>query len=254
MKNRSIIFIIVLIMSSLAQVVSDIYLPSLPALSQAMQVSAHLVQLSLFSFTMGLSVSLLFYGAISDAFGRKPPAIFGLSLCIVGSIICVTAHNITIFNIGRAIQGIGAGAGLASRVIIRDMFSGTALAKLGSYLSIANIGIMTGAPFLGGDLQHWFGWHASFIFLIIYTVSALVLLLSLLPETNQHKHRDHLRWTVIKANLTQLRQSKLFISRVFIIFLTYAGVLAWLTAGPIVLHQKYGGRQWVLAGYVCLLG
>ncbi|WP_162902290.1 multidrug effflux MFS transporter [Facilibium subflavum] len=248
-----IILILILILANLSQVVSDIYLPSLPFIAQAMKVSHSLVQLSLFSFMTGLAVAVLFSGLLSDAIGRKKPIIAGLIVCIIGSLICISSHSIVIFNIGRALQGFGAGVAMSpGRAIFRDIFDGKKLAIMGSYLTIANIGIMTAAPFLGGYLQQWFNWHASFIFITWYAIVTLVAVLWLLPETHQYKHRDHIKPAVIKANLLTLAYSAVFIKSAFCIFFVFAAVFAWLTAGPVIL-QVYYGLMPIEFGWFCVV-
>ncbi len=115
MKNNALLFAIILLLTSLSQVLSDIYLPSLPFIASSFGVSTHLVQLSLFYFMSGLAVSQLFYGSLSDAYGRKYPLIAGLILCVFGSFICLFATNITTFNLGRILQGVGTGAGIRNQ-------------------------------------------------------------------------------------------------------------------------------------------
>lgn len=252
-QHRSIIFLIILVMTSLAQVMSDIYLPSLPHIAVSLKVSTHLVQLSLFGFMAGFAISQFFYGPLSDAFGRRWPTIIGVAICFIGSLFCLHAHSILAFNIGRAIQGLGAGAGMAlSRTVMRDIYSGSELAKIGSYLSIIVVGIMTAAPFAGGYLQHWFGWRASFAVLSVYSIIILLLISFGLPETNQHKHRDHLKWQNVRTNIHSLVSHRDFRRYAFIIFVSYANILAWLTAGPIVLQNK-DGMSPVSFGWFCLV-
>ncbi len=235
------VLVTVLLLATLTPVISDLYLPSLPFIAQAFQVSARDVQLSLFYYLTGLALSQLIYGPLSDAIGRKVPLMVGLSLCVVGSVICFSAQSIEFLNAGRVVQGIGAGSGIAiSRSIMRDVFSGSKLAKMSSYLSIANIAVITSAPFLGGYLQEWFHWRAGFIFLTGYTLFILFLVKQALPETGHSIQKEGFKLKVFKENVKFLLRSPIF--RIFtgIILLTYANVFAWLTTGPILLQTKHG--------------
>src|SRR5205814_8597410 len=58
----------------------DMYLPSFPTIANNFSVGINLVQLTLASFLVGLAVGQMFYGPLSDRFGRKPPLYFGLGL------------------------------------------------------------------------------------------------------------------------------------------------------------------------------
>lgn len=253
-------FAIILMLASIGQVVSDIYLPSLPYISSDLDVSVRLIQLSLFTFMLGLSISQLFYGPISDAIGRKAPLLVGISICIAGCVLVMFVNNIYLFNLSRFIQGVGAGAGLAlSRSILRDLYYGKNLAKVGSYLSIINIGIMASAPFIGAYLQSWFNWRANFIFLSLYAICILIILISLYSESNKYADKKHLQLINIKTNTKRLFSSKVFLVYTLIIFFTYAGILAWLTSGPILL-QHLGistigfGKLSILVGGIYTLG
>lgn len=255
MKKMFSLFVVVLLLASLGQVVSDIYLPSLPFIAKSFAVSQHLVQLSLFAFLSGLAFSQLLYGPVSDAYGRRYPLIVGLVLCGVGSIICWQSSSIAMFNLGRLVQGIGAGASMAlSRSVMRDLFSGHALAKVGSYLSVANIAVMTSAPFIGGYIQHWLHWRASFVVLTAYCLLILLLLLFKLPETNQHRHKDHLKWQSIKSHVGYLFRGRVFIPYAVIIFCAYAAIVAWLTSGSLLLQQEYALSPQGFGGLCLIVG
>lgn len=232
---------------------ADLYLPSLPAISESFAIPINWVQWSVAVFMGGFAFSQLIYGPWSDGIGRKKPLLVGLSLMFLGSIICLTAQSVAWLIIGRFIQGMGAGSGVTlSRTIMRDVFSGSNLAKFASYLSVAGVPIMAGAPLLGGVIQHSLGWRANFGFLALYTLAALLVVLIILPETNLHQDKKHLKWQQLRQNLLTLFKSRLFIGLSVVIFLTYAGILAWLTAGPVLLQIRLGLTP-VEFGFVTLI-
>lgn len=239
-KNLSL-FAILLPMASLGQVASDLYLPSLPAI--AVQLAAHInwVQWSVSIYMVGYAFSQLLYGPISDGIGRKKPLLVGLTLLLLGSIVCSTTTTITGLLIGRCLQGIGAGAGVTlSRAILRDAYSGADLATFASYLTLCGTVLMAGAPLLGGYMQHWLGWRANFIFLSIYAALILGVSLCKLPETNQQQDKSHLKPKQWATNIGTLFTHRAFIALSIIIFCTYAGLLAWLTSGPVLMQLRAG--------------
>ena len=111
MKKTFLFFIFLFLISCLGQISSDLYLPALPTIRDAFHTTARLMQLSLAIYMLGFSLSHLIYGPISDYTGRKNPLLFGISICILGTLFCRFSSNIEILLIGRLLQGAGAGAG-----------------------------------------------------------------------------------------------------------------------------------------------
>ncbi len=241
MKSKQNLFPILLLLCSLGQVTADLYLPALPAISHNFGVTINLIQWSVSAYMWGFAISQLVYGPLSDGIGRKKPLIAGLILVLTGSFICLVATSAAALICGRFIQGIGAGSGIViTRAIMRDRYSGSKLVKLFSYLSLAGVPIMAGAPLIGGTLQHGFGWRANFVFLTAYACITLATVLFILPETNKHQDKKHLHWQQIKSNLIILFKSPLFIALSLTIFMAYGGVLAWLTSAPVLLQVHLG--------------
>lgn len=261
MIRNNVIFIIVVMVSSLGQVMTDIYLPSLPAIAEGLHASSHAAQLSLSIYMFGFAASILFYGPLSDGIGRRKPLLVGIPLCLSGSILCFSAQSITVMILGRLIQGLGAGVTLSiTQPILRDLFDGKTLAKYLSYSAIISVGILALAPLVGGYLQHYFGWRASFLFLIIYTLMAIVAVFFQVPETNQYQHKLNLTLPVIKKNIVTILTNPIFIGYCTCSLLAYGALLAWLTSGPIILQTIVGvtpvayGWIYVLTGAGFALG
>lgn len=251
--NKQLLFGIVLLLASLGQVTADLYLPSLPAIAQGLSTSANWVQWSVSSYMVGFAFSQLFYGPISDGIGRKKPLIMGLIISLVGTMVCLSSPSVLWLIIGRFLQGAGAGSEVSlSRSILRDVFSGTDLARYNSYLAAGSIGFMASAPLVGGLIQENLNWRANFVALGIYSGIILVLTLVKLPETNVNPSRHHLSLKQWFANLTSLYKHRVYRWQSVIIFVTYGGILAWLTAGPLLLQVNMGLSP-IDFGWVALL-
>ena len=106
MKKKSLAFFSILVLiSSLGQITSDMYLPSLPAISHAFSTSHDLVQLTLSFYMVGFCLSQFIYAPLSDGIGRRIPLLFGISLSILGGMVCLSAKTIEILIVGRVLQG-----------------------------------------------------------------------------------------------------------------------------------------------------
>ena len=178
MKRYRVILSIIGLFSCLAQFAIDIYTPSVPAIALQFHVSLNAVQWSISIYAVGLCLSMLVYGPLSDIIGRRKPLLLGLFLMMVGSLICALSKNIETLIVGRLVQGLGAGAiAVLWRAMMRDLFSGDELAKYSSYLVPVIVGIMAVAPLLGGYFQHYISWRASFVFLLLYAIVSSLLIL-----------------------------------------------------------------------------
>ena len=147
---------------------SDIYVPSLPIMTQVLHTTPQQVKWTMALYFFGVSVSQFFYGPLSERYGRKPTLYLGIIILLIGHITCLSAFSIAQLLIGRLLQGIGAAALIATaRTIARDISDDQkTLAKVLSVLSLLVILVPAVAPALGAHLQLAFSWRASFVFLL----------------------------------------------------------------------------------------
>jgi len=168
----------------------DIYLPALPTLGASLQASPAAVQMSLTVFFMIIGVCQLFYGPISDVFGRKLPIYAGLVIFVVGSIGCALAPTIEVLIGFRALQAFGACAGMViPRAIVRDLYTGHEAARLMALLMLVVSISPILAPLAGSLIISVWSWRAMFVVLAIVAVLCLVMTIVQLPETHPAERR-----------------------------------------------------------------
>ncbi len=240
-NSHKLLFFVVILVACLTGMASDIYTPSIPAIAQNLGASIHLVQYSMAIYMLGVALSQLIYGPISDGVGRKAPLTIGISIMLTGSFICLFASHIDILILGRFIQGCGAGACAALwRAVFRDIFTGEELSRYGSKLVIFITFIVPATPALGGYLQHYFDWRASFVFMSLYAFIAFISILYGFKETSQHHHKEKLRLSYITNTFRQLLFSRVFMGVTSCNFLVYGAFFSWFTAGPVLLIHIVG--------------
>jgi MFS transporter, DHA1 family, multidrug resistance protein len=142
-----------------------LFMPVIPAVRAALGLSSSLAQLTFSIALLGMAVSTLFYGSLSDRYGRRPVLLSGLALFLVGSALSAVATSVVPLVLGRLVQAIGAGCGLTlGRVIAKDVYGADRLVKAIAYLTMAyTIGPMI-SPMVGGILIDAFGWRSVFFF------------------------------------------------------------------------------------------
>jgi DHA1 family bicyclomycin/chloramphenicol resistance-like MFS transporter/DHA1 family 2-module integral membrane pump EmrD-like MFS transporter len=196
----------------------------------------------------------LVYGPLSDGVGRRFPLIVGLGITLIGSAMCYMASTMTMLIVGRFIQGFGAGAGASLwRTIFRDCFSGAELAKYGAYLSILIVFIVPAAPTLGGYLQEYFDWRASFFFLMIYSVATLTIVVLFFKETSVQHHKGRLTGQFYMESVGQLLRSPIFMGYSLCTFVCYGAFFSWFVVGPVLLIDIVGITP-IAFGWITLLG
>jgi DHA1 family bicyclomycin/chloramphenicol resistance-like MFS transporter len=161
-----------------------IFLPVIPAVKAAFALSDAQAQFtfSVALFTMALAT--LFYGSLSDRFGRRPVLLFGLVLFLIGSAISALAQTVTMLVLGRLVQAVGAACGMTLvRVIARDSYRAEHLVRAIAYLTMFfTLGPMI-SPFVGGVLIDAFGWRSVFGFALICGCAILIAAYTAIPET-----------------------------------------------------------------------
>ncbi len=254
MNSKLVLLTIILLAGCLPGVSSDIYAPSLPAITNELNTSIELVQWSMAIFMLGLAVTHLVYGPLSEGIGRRYTLLASLCVIFIGCVISVLATDISTLITGRFIQGCGAGGCAALwRAIFRDSFEGAELAKYASYLSIFVTFIVPSAPTLGGYLQTLFGWRSNFVFLLCYAFVAILATLFVLKETNKHLDINRLKPKFIFDTYKTILSSRIFMGYSLCVFFSYGAFFSWFIISPVLLI-KIVGISPVAYGWLSFLG
>jgi DHA1 family bicyclomycin/chloramphenicol resistance-like MFS transporter len=148
------------------------------------------MQLSISIFLLGIGFSQLFYGQLSDKYGRKPIVIFGLTLAALSNFLVFIYLNINYFLVLRLLQGIWCGVCIGvGRMIASDMVQGERYAIVTSYMSLFVSLSPLCAPAIGGYIQSWFNWQANFIVLGIIIILVLFAYILFCEETRFHEQK-----------------------------------------------------------------
>lgn len=162
----------------------DLYLPAIPAIAKGLNSSESVIQSSISLFILVLGLGQLLAGPLVDRYGRRPVALAGLVLYLVGVALAATAVNATLFMASRVVQSL---AVCCTSVVIfssvRDRLEGEEAARAFGFLNGTLNIVPALAPLIGGLIAQYFGWRAPFWALFGYTLMTLLLVLAFLPET-----------------------------------------------------------------------
>lgn len=219
----------------------DTYLPAFPAIAQSLQATTLQVQQTLTAYMAPFAFMILWHGSLSDAFGRRRVVLASLLWFVAGSVLCMLAPDIETLWLGRAVQGLSAGAGMVvGRAVIRDVMEGPDAQRL-----MARVAMIFGiapaiAPIIGGWVHSWFGWRATFAFLVLFGLVLWIACRRWLPETLPPAQRHSMHPVKLgRAYLRAFTHAE-FLLLIFAVSLNFNGFFIYVLSAPVFLLQHLG--------------
>ena len=219
----------------------DLYLPAFPELTRHFRVSQASVQLTLTACVVGFVLGHLLAGPCSDAMGRRRPLLIGLAVYVAASVGCALAPSAAILTGLRLVQGLAGAAGLViARAVVRDLYSGIALARFFSLLMVVTGLAPVLAPLIGSQLIQVVPWQGLFAVLTGYGLLLLVSVGFGLPETLPPLARRRGGLRVTGRVMRQLLGDRRFVAYALASGLVFAAMFSYIAGSPFVLQQIYG--------------
>ena len=218
----------------------DMYLPSLPLIASDLGAAESQIQLTISVFLAGLCTGMLFYGPLSDRFGRRRLLLGGIALYMLASVGCILAAKAEHLVFWRALQALGgAAASVLARTIVRDLFPLKDAARVLSLMHLVTMIATLIAPLVGGYLILIAGWRVIFAVLLVFAGLCLLLSAWKIPET----HPSHARGTSLGAAFRaygQIARQPQALGYILCMGLSFGGMFAFITASPFVYIQHFG--------------
>lgn len=172
-----------ILLSGLSALAMNIFLPSLPGMTQYFETDYRVMQLSVAVYLGVNAVLQILIGPISDKFGRRPVILWGLGLFLLATVGCIFAPNAEIFLFFRMCQAVVAVALVLSRAAVRDMYPQDQAASMIGYVTMGMAIVPMVGPAIGGALDEVFGWQANFWMLFVLGAMCLSLVWADMGET-----------------------------------------------------------------------
>ena len=155
---------------------TQLFVPSVPAIAVEFGVAIGVAQISFSAAMVALAISTLFYGPLSDRYGRLPMLYVGLVFFLIGTTIALFSTDVTMLIVGRIIQAVGGAAGMViTRAIVRDIYGPKGAARVLGTLIVAMVGAPMLSIVLGGLITDILGWRWIFGLSLILGVLVAIL-------------------------------------------------------------------------------
>jgi len=237
--NKRVNAFLLISLSVLALMSTDLYAPSLTLIAKYFGVSDNVVQLTMGFNLLGFACLQIIIGALSDRYGRRIVLFFGLLIFFISSLICALSLNIEILIIGRFFQGVGASVmPLSALAVARDLFNEQERVKFFSIQAGIMAMVPVLAPILGSFIVVYFNWQSNFILLSVCILLAGSLSIFYFSETNQNKTTS-LKFSDTVSQLAVLFKHSTFMSNAIVSALVLSGLIALITNAPIAFVKIF---------------
>lgn len=229
------------LLSCVGPLAIDMYLPALPQVATGLDGSIASAQMTITAYFIAFGVVQLFYGPLSDMYGRKPPLLAGLTLFIIGSLGCAFAPDVSWLIVARFVQGLGGAAVMViPRAIIRDMHTGAQATRLMALVMLVISVSPMLAPLAGSGLIALGDWRLIFLVLAVLAVLSILLTLFLQPETLAPEHRVPVSLKAIASGGKTLFTDPVFMGLTFVGGFGMASFFVFLASASFVYTGYYG--------------
>lgn len=187
--NKSHVGIISVLLAALTMLSSlaiDSFLPGMPVMATFFEVEINIIELIITIYFLGFAVGNFFGGPLSDAFGRKTIALWGVGIYAISALsipLCTSIEGVLLL---RFLQSFGGGfATVTANLFIRDWYQGKQVARLITITAMIMMFVPMMAPALGGFLLALSGWKSIFYFLFVFASVLFVVFYLMIPESRE---------------------------------------------------------------------
>ena len=242
-KKGTLFFLVII--SAFPPLTTDLYLPALPQMVEILNTTQSQVNLTLSIYFIVYAMGLLFWGPLSEKFGRKPILLIGIFIYICASLLCGLANDVEQLIAARVLQAFGGSAvTVIATAIVKDLYDGRERESImATIMSLVIIAPMI-APVLGAFLLKVGSWHMMFYVLAAFGSFSGLLGLCY-RETLQARYPGSIfhSWGRLGVVLINPR----FISLLCIFSILPMSLMAFLAVGAYIYIDGFGLSETVFS-------
>jgi len=233
--------LVLALLLGLQPVATDVYLPALPLLTQALGAPMALAQLTMSALILAFGVAQLVWGPVADRFGRRPVLLAGLALFALSGLGSALAPDVRVLLVWRVLQGVAlASAVVCARAMVRDLYEPVTGARVMSLAMSGLAVIAIGGPTVGGLVAGRFGWRGTLVLVGLCGLAVFAYIALRLPETVRRRNPAATRPGPLLRNWGAMLRHRVFRAWSLLIACTYGGLFTLLAASPFVYIEVLG--------------
>lgn len=239
--SPTLVVLLLGLLLGLLPLTSDLYLPALPTLQSHFVTPVAQVQLTLTALLLAFGSSQLFWGPISDRWGRRPVLLLGVAGYVLSALGCAAADSMTALIGWRTLQGVALGACvMCARAVVRDLYSPAQGAQAMSR-ALTGLGVVAFlAPICGSLLVSLLGWRATMLAQAVFGAGVLMLVALRFQEPLPERNPQALQPLALARNWGQILRHPTFQAYNLLTVCTYAGLFTNLAASSFVYIEVLG--------------
>lgn len=246
----SLLILVLAMLSMVGPIGIDTYLPSLPAIGNTFSASPVAVQQTLSIYILCMAVMMLFFGTLSDSFGRRKVLVAAMAVFTLTSFAAAWAPSLGALLVLRALQGLASGSGgVVGRAMIQDHFKGHDVQRATAVVMMV-FGLAPAiAPVLGGWMQTTWGWRSTFLFMGGFSALMGLICVRFLPETLPPSKRTSFVLGPIARNYLRCVRDRQFMLLSLSLAFVFGGVALYVGSAAAyvmgILHQSETAFAWL---------
>ena len=226
------------LMTAMAPLATDMYLPALPTVQVDLGISASLAQMTLTMTMIGMALGQIFAGPISDRYGRKGPLTVGMVVFTLSTVGCVWAQDIMVFLFFRFVSGFAGASGIViAKAIARDVCQGPELTKFFAMLMMVNGLAPIIAPVIGGQILLFTSWRGVFVVLVAVGIFQLLATLIYQETLPRDKRLAGLKESF--AKFPQLLKNRYFFGHCLVQCFVFGAFFSYLAGSSFVFQNIF---------------
>ena len=227
------------VMTAIAPLSTDMYLPALPEVRADFGVSTSLVQLTLTMTTLGMALGQIIAGPLSDLLGRRRPLLSGMLVFIGATLGCVLAEDIYLFLFFRFCAGFAGASGIViARAIARDVCEGAELTRFFAVLMMVNGFAPIIAPVIGGQILLFADWRATFV--LLTGIGMFLATATLIYQETLPKERRSANMTDSLKKIPALLRDRYFLGHCLLQCFVFGAFFSYLAGSSFIFQNIYG--------------
>jgi len=239
--QSALLFPLLLVFYEIATYLSnDMYLPALPQMMRELHLDDKQAQLTLTMWFLGQASMPLLIGAISDRFGRRPVLLIGGIFYVLATLACALSFNASSLLLARLIEGgMVASMLVPGYACIHELYDQKEAIRILAFMGSISVLAPAFGPLLGSLILYITHWRGIFWIIAVCAAIVLILLAKWMPETLPSEKRHPIQLSSLFTHYWRVITNKKFMLLIMVIGFEFAGFLAWVTAGPLLVIEDF---------------